>query len=115
MELTGFFTARADLPGDALAISVTTHLDAANALAEMIRKYNGEDIATSMLQHIVPDVFVQYEPGPDAPADPALTPRRAVLLPQQGRARTPVRYPRLVRQLRPGWARLIKNKTRGVG
>lgn len=74
MEPIGFFTSRADLPSDALAISATTHLDAANALAEMIRKYNGEDIATSMLQHIVPDVFVQYEPGPDAPADPVLTP-----------------------------------------
>lgn len=49
MEPIGFFTSRADLPADALAISATTHLDAANAL-------------------------VQYEPGPDAPADPMLTP-----------------------------------------
>lgn len=74
MEPIGFFTSRADLPADALAISATTHLDAANILAAMIREYSGEDVATSMLQHIVPDVFVQYEPEPGAPAAPALTP-----------------------------------------
>lgn len=39
MEPIGFFTSRADLPADALAISATTHLDAANIIAAMIRKY----------------------------------------------------------------------------
>ena len=74
MEPIGFFTSRADLPADALAISATTHLDAANILAAMIREYSGEDVATSTLQHIVPDVFIQYELIPGTPVDPELTP-----------------------------------------
>lgn len=74
MEPIGFFTSRANLPADALDISATTHLDAANILAAMISEYSGEDIAASMLQHIVPDVFVQYELIPGDPVDPTLTP-----------------------------------------
>ena len=74
MEPIGFFTSRADLPADALAISAATHLGAANALAAMIREYRGEDIAASMLQYIVPDVFILYDPIPGTPVDPELTP-----------------------------------------
>lgn len=74
MEPIGFFASRADLPADALAISAATHQGAAKALAAMIREYRGEDIAASFLEYIVPDVFVQYEPEPGAPADPILTP-----------------------------------------
>lgn len=53
MEFTGFFTSRADLPADALAISATTHLDAANALAEMIRNKEG-------LEHLF-DTLIWYD------------------------------------------------------
>lgn len=74
MELTEFFTSRVDLPADALAISATTHLDAANIISALICMHSGEYIAPSELQHIVPDVFILYDPIPGTPVDPELTP-----------------------------------------
>ena len=74
MEPIGFFTSRVDLPSDAVDISAPTYSAAADILTELLREYSGQLVAASMIEGIVPDVFVQYEPDASTPAEPGLTP-----------------------------------------
>ena len=58
MEFTEFFTSRVDLPSDAVDISAPTYSAAVDILTELLREYSGQLVAASMIEGIIPDVFV---------------------------------------------------------
>lgn len=74
MEPIGFFTARADLPADAVNISADSRCAAALKLAGVICDHTGSLIPTPLLTYIVPDAFKRYQPASGATVDHALTP-----------------------------------------
>lgn len=76
MEPIGFFTARADLPADAMYLMAPDRSEAARILTEMAIKRTGRYPDISVYNYGVPNFFKMCLPTDTSgtPADPSFTP-----------------------------------------